>query len=166
MTCERIVVPARGGLRPRTTSSNPHVQFGQQQSDDRARAELREHLDRLPDVVWEASGISVPGARALTLSPGGAAGPTEAFMAGTEFAHLHPAPDYSLHMRLPEDVAGSAIEAGWAEQHPMAVRGLIPPNTVMVYAPRDSDEVAIVARLVRLSYDYASGTSAAPPSIS
>lgn len=55
--------------------------------------------------------ISVPGAVALTLEPDMALGPQNAFMIGTEFAHLHPVPDYSLHVILPPEFAGSAIEA-------------------------------------------------------
>ena len=81
-------------------------------------------------------------------------------MLGTEFAHLHPAPDHSLHLALPPDVARQAIDAGWAEQHPVAARGLIPAGTVMLYAPRDDAEADVVAALVRTSYDYARGATA------
>jgi hypothetical protein len=47
---------------------------------------------------------------------------------GREFAHLHPAPDYSLHAMLPTETATDAVEAGWAEPHPVALRGLIPDD--------------------------------------
>jgi hypothetical protein len=39
---------------------------------------------------------------------------------GREFAHLHPAPDYSLHAMLPTETATDAVEAGWAEPRPVA----------------------------------------------
>ncbi len=78
-------------------------------------------------------------------------------MVGNEFAHLHPAPDQSLHMMLPPSLATEAIDAGWAEQHPVARRGLIPPNAVMVYAPRDDAERDVVERLVRASHAFARG---------
>ena len=125
MTGLLVDLPARGGARPRTTPSNPHTQLDQQPDDDRPRRLLEERLAQLPDVVWRPSMISVPGARALTLPPEAAQGPPEAFMIGTEFAHLHPAPDHSLHLVLPPDVASRVIETGWAEQHPIARRGLI-----------------------------------------
>lgn len=110
----------------------------------------------LPGVVERPSAISVPGARALWLTEG-ADGPPEAFMIGNEFAHLHPGPDQSLHMMLPPALAVEAIEAGWAEQHPVARLGLIPPNAVMVYAPRDDAERAVVEDLVRASHALAKG---------
>ena len=50
------------------------------------------------------------------------------------------------------------LAAGWAEVHPVARRGLIPPSAVMIYAPRDDDERAVVEALVRGSYAYARGT--------
>lgn len=67
-------------------------------------------------------------------------------MVGTEFAHLHPdGDDQSLHVMLPPDLVAEAIDAGWAEQHPVAPRGGIPRNAVMLYAPRDDHERAVVA---------------------
>lgn len=80
-------------------------------------------------------------------------------MIGTELAHLHPAPDYSLHLVLPPADAEAAIDAGWAEQHPIARLGLISPGAVMVYAPRDAHEADIAADLVRVSYAYATGST-------
>jgi phospholipase/carboxylesterase len=49
------------------------------------------------------------------------------------------------------------MEAGWAELHPVARRGLIPPTTVMVYAPRDRDELEVVFQLIVASYLFAGG---------
>lgn len=108
--------------------------------------------------------ISVPGARALWLRDGVPAGPPQAFMVGREFAHLHPGHDQSLHATLPPGLAEAAIEAGWAELHPVARRGLIPPTTVMLYAPRNAEELEVVYRLVLASYRFAGGR-ARPQSI-
>ena len=160
MTAGAASLPRRSGGRPATTPTNPHMQLEQQPSDDRPRRRLEALLADLPGVVWADSLISVPGARALTLPPDQAVGPREAFMLGTEFAHLHPAPDHSLHLALPPDVARQAIDAGWAGQPPVAARGLIPAGTVMPYAPRDDAEADVVAALVRTSYDYARGATA------
>lgn len=148
-------LPARGGVRPRTTPSNPHTQLDQQPHDDRPRSLLEKRLAQLPGVVWRPSMISVPGARALTLPPEAAHGPPEAFMIGTEFAHLHPAPDQSLHLVVPPDVASGLIQAGWAELHPVARRGLITSGAVMVYAPRDEEEAEVVCQIVTASFEYA-----------
>jgi hypothetical protein len=82
-------------------------------------------------------------------------GPPEAFLIDREFAHLHPDPDHSLHAMLPTETATEAVDAGWAEPHPAALRGLIPSNAVMLYAPRDEEELDVVENLVRASHAFA-----------
>src|SRR5687767_2504102 len=98
-------LPTRAGPRPRTTPTNPHTQLDQQPEDPAVAEELARRVFALPGVVEQPSGISVPGARALTLAAGERAGPPEAFLIGREFAHLHPSPDFSLHAMLPLDAA-------------------------------------------------------------
>ncbi len=146
----------RSGPRPRTTPTNPHTQL-EQNPDTSIVVELARRVFSLPGVEERPSAISVPGARALWLREEVPAGPREAFMIGREFAHVHPMPDGSLHAVLPPEVAREAIEKGWAEQHPVARMGYIPQNVVMIYAPRDAEEVEVVASLVTESYRYAGG---------
>jgi hypothetical protein len=150
-------LPTRVGDRPHTTPTNPHTQLDQQPIDTGWVEELARRIFALPGVVEEPSRISVPGARALVLAPDEAAGPPEAFLIGREFAHLHPAPDHSLHAMLPVQMATEAVAAGWAEPHPVALRGLIPPTAVMLYAPRDEAELDVVERLVGASHAFARG---------
>ena len=148
-------LPLRAGTRPRTTPTNPHTQLDQQPADARWTEELARRVFELPGVVEEPSGVSVPGARALVLSPDEQTGPPEAFLIGREFAHLHPAPDHSLHAMLPTGTAEEAVAAGWAEPHPAALRGLIPPTAVMLYSLRDEAELDVIERLVRASHAFA-----------
>jgi hypothetical protein len=148
-------LPIRGGDRPRTTPTNPHTQLDQQPAELRWVEELARRVFALPGVVEEPSRISVPGARALVLATDVAAGPPEAFLIGREFAHLHPAPDHSLHAMLPVQTAEAAVAAGWAEPHPVARMGLIPPTAVMLYAPRDEAELDVIESLVRASHGFA-----------
>jgi hypothetical protein len=148
-------LPTRAGDRPRTTPTNPHTQLDQQPVDPRLTTELARRAFALPGVVEAPSRISVPGARALVLAPGEPAGPPEAFLIGREFAHLHPAPDFSLHAMLPTETVDAAVAAGWAEPHPVALRGLIPRTAVMLYAPRDEAELDVIEGLVRLSHAFA-----------
>ncbi|MDQ3659576.1 MAG: DUF5519 family protein [Actinomycetota bacterium] len=152
-----IALPRRQGPRPSTTPTNPHSQLDQQPEEPSTSAALAQRVFALEGVEERPSIISVPGARALCLRDGLPAGPREAFMIGREFAHLHPSPDHSLHMALPPDVVRKAIELGWAELHPVALQGLIPETAVMVYAPRRSEEVDIVALLVEASWRFARG---------
>jgi hypothetical protein len=143
-------LPSRVGDRPRTTPRNPHTQLDQQPTDLRWIEELARSAFALPGVLEEPSRISVPGARALVLAADEPAGPPEAFLIDREFAHLHPAPDHSLHAMLPPETVTEAVAAGWAEPHPVALRGLIPPT-----APRDEAELEVVERLLRASHAFA-----------
>ncbi len=147
----------RRGPRPTVTPTNPQQQIGQQPEDPGLQADLAGRVFALPHVSEAPSRISVPGARALVLDAEAAGGPPESFLIGTEFAHLHPAPDYSLHLNLPPERARQEIEAGWAEYHPFVLRGQIEPTRLLAYAPRDRDELEKVYELVVASHAYASG---------
>lgn len=150
------VFPRRLGARPQTHKGLPHQQLDQQPRDETIRVLLVERLAALAGVAEAPSGISVPGARALVLCDA-TTSPAEAFMIDREFAHLHPPPDCSLHLTLPAHRAWEAIQAGWAEFHPLVEDGQLPPTVVMVYAPRDETELAVVVGLVRDSYHFALG---------
>jgi luciferase-like monooxygenase len=150
-------LPDREGVRPRTTPTNPHSQLDQHPSPE-VLSELTTALFALPHVREAPSAISVPGARGLWLDPSKARGPREAFLVGTEFAHVHPSPDGSLHAALPPSVAAKAVAHGWAEVHPMARRGVLPHNVVMVYAPRDQAEIGVVLQLIGAALAFALGT--------
>src|SRR4051794_16931072 len=156
-------LPMRDGPRPRTTPTNPHTQLDQQPTDQRLIEELARRAFALRGVVEAPSRISVPGARALVLEPAEPTGPPEAFLIEREFAHLHPDPDHSLHAMLPTETVDEAVAAGWAEPHPVALRGLIPPTAVMLYAPRDEAELEVVERLVRASHAFARGDGTGVP---
>lgn len=146
-------LPLRRGPRPRTTPTNPHTQLDQQPTDPAVRDRLAARLFALPGVSERPSAVSVPGARALCLDRQD--GPREAFLIGGEFAHLHPPPDLSLHVALPTSEADAAIAAGWGEPHPIARRGLLPSGVVMLYAPRDDDELDVIVRLVEAAWTNA-----------
>lgn len=150
-------LPQRRGPRPHTTPTNPHQQLDRQPADPRLPAALAERAFALPDVEERPSAISVPGARALWLRAGVQPGPADAFLIGREFAHLHPAPDHSLHMMLPLEAVDEVVGRGWGEQHPVARLGLIPGTAVMIYAPRDDTELETVYTLLLASYRFAGG---------
>jgi hypothetical protein len=154
-------LPLRAGDRPQTNPQMPHQQVSQN-----APAELQEALFEraaaLPGVVVARSHVSVPGARAFHLDAAYAAGPQEAFFYGAEFAHMHPASDGSLHIILPEPLAREVIAKGWGEFHPLVVQGVMPPTNLMVFGPRDDAELDTVWRIVRASYEHATGASNPP----
>jgi hypothetical protein len=145
----------RAGPRPETTqpkrgeAPTPHSQLSQNAPREYQEA-LFERIRALPGVSVGKSLVSVPGARAFHLDEALAHGPADAFQRGREFAHLHPAQDGSLHIALPRNVYDGVLAHGWGEPHPIS-------GTMMVFGPRDADELEIVFRIVKASYDYAVG---------
>src|SRR5258708_8989457 len=94
-------LPRRSGDRPETHHQMPHQQVSQNAPAELQEA-LFERIAGLPGVVVGGSHVSVPGARAFHLDPASAGPDSDAFMVGTEFAHLHPAYAGSLHVVLPQ----------------------------------------------------------------
>lgn len=149
-------LPARQGPRPEVSSQIP-----QEQRSDTAPLELQEiafrRIAALPGVSSGQSMISVPGARGFLLAPP-RLGPPEAFIVPSagEFAHVHPGHDGSLHVALPLILAADVVEKGWGVAHPLAgVR--LTPGMVMLFGPRDADELETVVGVVTTSHAWASG---------
>jgi phospholipase/carboxylesterase len=105
----------------------------------------------LRGVITGRSLVSLPGARAFFLDPSLARGPEAAFQAGTEFAHIHAPFDGSLHVTLPESVVHQVMSRGWGEPHPVQ-KGLL------IYGPRDEQELAVAWQLLQISHTFACGT--------
>ena len=146
----------RRGPAPETTSCLPHSQVTQHGPDEIVQ-KLHDWCFALPHVANEHSGISVPGARALVLHESSACNHA-AFMVGREFAHIHPHPDSgSMHVKLPAHIATAVVDAGWGEDHYLVSQGHYPPGLIMVFSPRDDDELNIVKHIVAQSYAFATG---------
>ena len=154
-------LPKRAGPRPLTNKNMPHSQIGVQPVPE-VNAELFRRCFSLPDVRNEPTRISVPGARALWLDENLPLTHPEVIAVGREFAHIHP--DGSLHASLPPDRAREAIEAGWAEPHPMA-QYMGNEGMVMLYTPRTMDELEVIFQLVVDSYNLVTGRSVSPAEI-
>ena len=151
---DKLDLPVRQGPKPDTTQKIPHSQLTQHGSDEVVE-KLREWCFSLPSVNNEHSGISVPGARALVLRDGCNCN-HEAFMVGREFAHIHPHPDSgSMHVKLTAEDAKDVVDAGWGEDHFLVAMGRYPPGLVMVFSPRDDDELDAVKKIVTRSYEFA-----------
>jgi hypothetical protein len=83
-------------------------------------------------------------------------GPWEAFLHPSldEFGHVHRAG--FLHLTLPFPLIAPLTETGWTEVHPISLRPEWPDTIVMLYAPRDDDELAVVATVLHASWQQAS----------
>ncbi|MEM8794006.1 MAG: hypothetical protein AAGE61_00455 [Pseudomonadota bacterium] len=151
-----LTLPQRVGPKPDTTSRIPHAQLNQHGPDD-VIEKLHEWCFSLPNVANEHSGISVPGARALVLHEECKCN-HDAFMIGREFAHIHPHPDNgSMHVQVTPEDAKVVIEAGFGEDHFLVTLGRLPPGLIMVYSPRNGDELETVKTIVARSYEFATG---------
>lgn len=149
-----LKLPVRLGTPPETTKPTRERRFPHSQISQNAPEALQEEIFNraalLPGVVVDKSLVSVPGARAFHLDESSAGGPPEAFQVEREFAHIHPAKDGSLHLTLPPEVYDSVIEGGWGEPHPVS-------GTMMLYGPRNGDELEIAWSILLSSYHYARG---------
>jgi phospholipase/carboxylesterase len=153
-------LPARPGPRPEVSWTIP-----QRQESDNAPVPLQERLFEevrtLSGVDVGPSGISVPGARGLMLRQGSEDELAYLVPQVGEFAHMDPSYDGSLHLVLPVDLAADVSTKGWGRPRMWAGTRLS-PGFMMVYGPRDDDELATVLGIVRASHAYASGVPAAP----
>ena len=63
-------------------------------------------------------------------------------------------------MTLPPEIVPQVIENGWAELHPLAGQYDLPGNIVMVYGPRDDEELQVVCDLLTASHTAATSSEA------
>ena len=151
---QKFILPARSGAAPKVTDGIPHVQLDQT-ADDELLETMSEWVFSLPGIVEKPSRTSLPGARALTLAPDASTARSEAMMIGREFAHIHPQPyGGSMHMKLPESKIAEVVGKGWGEKHPLALDGSV-PNLLMVYAPRNDEDLAAVKLIISAAVEYA-----------
>ncbi|MCU7822162.1 luciferase family protein [Kitasatospora sp. DSM 101779] len=146
-------LPVRTGPRP-LVSVEPPVEQITQCGPAPLRAALEQLLGALPGVRLGPSFDCVPGSAAGHVSPTLAHGPAEAFLAVTEFGHLHPPYDGSLHLMLPPALAAEVVGSGWGT--PGA-----PTGSVLVYGPRDEREAEVARQLLLASYHWACGRDTA-----
>lgn len=151
-------LPARSGSRPSTTPSNPHVQLDQNAPTE-LQDQLRDHALSLPGVIRGESRVSVPGAIAFYL-PAPVRPAAIPDILGGEWGHIHPHSDGSLHLNVATDLAERLINAGWAEYHFLVAKGVLPPIVVMLYGPRDADELSVCKAIVEEAYLAAGGQTA------
>ena len=170
---QTVALPLRTGKKPQTSTTNPHSQL-----DQNAPTGLQDRLVELADGLdgvsigktgvpeWGGKG-AVPNTRAFILDPALVHGPREALLVGTEFGHVHPEHDGSLHLCLPGEVRDAVLDAGWGELHPLAgrsVRGFdVPASNTLVFGPRTEQELETVWGLVRSAYAYARGDPSQNP---
>lgn len=147
-------LPARAGSRARVERVFPCSQVTQV-DDPAAQVAVLRLVDGWPGVTVAQTCMSVPGCEALSLSEGVAYGQEEAFIMGGEFAHVRA--EGSVHTTLAPEWAVDVMTKGWGEIHPLSLYGLIPPQNIVLYAPRHADELGMMERILAGAYSYACG---------
>lgn len=148
-------LPQRSGPRPTTTPWAPHVQLDQNAPLE-MQAALAERVFALPDIEERAGTVAHPAERATWLRDDVPVASADAFLGNREIGHFHPW-DGSLHIVLAPELAETAVAAGWAEVHPVALAGRAPKNRVMLYGPRDESEVEVLFGLIAAAVRRAGG---------
>jgi hypothetical protein len=152
------LLPGRFGPRPRTSMGLPFRQLDQFPAGEMIRR-LADRCRDFPDIRLRESRMATPGTLALSVDDGVMA-PSQAFIDGKEFCHLHMAPHGSIHLMLPAQSVEGVVALGWAERHPIHTFGVL-KSLVLLYGPRTSEELEVSFSLIEHSYRYARGLAGA-----
>jgi len=151
-------LPARLGSRPRTTTQTPHRQVSQVASPG-LWGRTVSAIFSLPHVVEGHSAVAPAGSRAVFLDDMPVALARETSLAPLdqrlEPVHLHGVFDTSLHLCLPAARARKICALGWGEPHHYSDH----ENDIMVYGPRDREELSVILTIVQESIAFARGAA-------
>jgi hypothetical protein len=149
-------LPKRQGRPPRLDARYPCSQL-----DELSPADIREALlmrvQTLEYVESRPTVLSIPGASALVLGESVAKGQPEAFIRGREFAIVHQ--EGSVHLTLPPAWGQKVLDRGWTTIHPLVryLAGVLPPQSLVLYAPRDQKELLVAWKILQAAYWFARG---------
>ena len=153
-------LPQRQGPQPEHTFPVPHLQLTQIAPDD-MYDQLAATVARLPGLVVQPVQLLEPG-KGWHLTPGLEGGPDkDRYADGGSIGHLHSRAQGSMHLLIPRDLFRGIIRPrGWGILHPFsAMLGVGTPKAdfVMIWAPRNPDELAVVWLIVQAAFAYATG---------
>jgi hypothetical protein len=150
-----VELPIRKGDPPEIGMQPPQLQFSDLGPEHIRLALKTWAFSTFPDVRENDTLISVPTSRALWLDEAVQAAHDDAFMpplGSREFCHLHE--DGSFHAVVDIPVEDEILAKQWGVRHMFYDRGV---KEVLVYAPRNDDELNVAKRIITESFRYASG---------
>jgi len=144
----------RQGAAPRLAPKWPCHQLDDASADDVERLSAR--ALELEGVEETAPPLNA-GGRAFALDEAHAMGQPESFVFAPTWLVIRP--DGSLHLSLRPQWAQKVVSRGWGTVHPFAryMAGAVPPQSLVIYAPRDPRELAVAGRIIAAAHAYASG---------
>lgn len=148
----KLVLPTREGPQPETGLQPPQLQYSDTSPPEIVEALKAWAFSAFDHAREEPTRISVPSARALWLDEAIPAH-SEAFMpppGSREFTHFHA--DGSSHMVLSDEDEAIVMDAKWGIPHVFRDRGV---REMLIFAPRNLEEVETVKRIVEASYRFA-----------
>ena len=145
----------RRGERPRFAPKWPCPQLDQT-CDASLHDALAAAVAALPGVTRQPAPFGAPGI-GFALDDDLARGQPEAFIGEGCFLALQPGG--AMHLSLRPEWAQKVVNHGWATVHPFAryMAGAVPPQSLVVYAPRDGAELAVARRIAGAAHGYAMG---------
>jgi hypothetical protein len=146
-------LPARKGPRPQTSRGPLHIQCNGY-GDSRYVNQLVSQVFTWPHVEPSPSLVSPPDTIGIHLAEIAATDEPSAFLTGREFGRVLLGTP-TMYLALPLVCAHWAIVRGWAEPHYLASFGLMPAGAVIVYTPRDEQELRVCDLLFSQSYRFA-----------
>ena len=146
----------REGTPPHIDPYYPCLQT-EENSPPHIRQALLEEVQSYAYVTIRATRLSIPGGQALILDEAVAKGQPEAFIVDREFAIVRE--DGSVHLLLSPVWGQKVLDKGWATIHPLAryMAGALPPQTLILYAPRDEKELKTAVKIIEAAYCFAYG---------
>jgi hypothetical protein len=156
-------LPARRGSRPKTLRGPLHIQCSGH-GDRKYIDELVRDVLTWPHVEALADSIDPPTAIPFRFQENAATLDSAPFITAREFARvLLGAP--TIYLALPLECAHWAIVRGWAEPHYLGSFGLVPAGVVVIYTPKDREELSACYALFHAAYHSALAINSRPAEI-
>lgn len=156
-------LPTRKGSRPKMLPGPLHIQCSGH-GDRKYIDQLVSDVLRWPYVEGLADSSDPPTAIPFRFQENVATLDSAPFIKAREFARvLLGAP--TIYLALPLEYAHWAIVKGWAEPHYMGSFGLLPAGVVVVYTPKDREELSACYALFHAAYHSALAMNSRPSGI-
>jgi hypothetical protein len=154
-------LPVRKGQRPQTIRGPLHLQCNGY-GDSRYVNQLVDQVLTWPHIESIPTPVNPPDTIRIRLAEMAATDKPSAFLTAREFGRVLLGTP-TIYLALPLVCAHWAIVRGWAEPHYLASFDLMPAGAVVVYTPRDEQELGVCYSLFSESYRFACSFVSLPP---